>query len=117
MERKLVSARYVPYAIARALLAKRMQEGEVPEITLKTWNYLRQFGEGDEDLAAEAMEKLTAMGVSEEAAAVILSICPKSPGEVRSILQIEGEVTYDEEKLKAILDAIRDFCKTARSGY
>lgn len=113
MERRLISTRYVPYAVARALLAKRVQEGEVPAITLNTWNYLRLFGEGDEDLAAEALEKLKKLGLSDETAANIVSICPRSRGEVRSILQLGGEVTYDEEKLDQILDAIREFCRTA----
>ncbi len=116
MERRLVSTKYVPYAVARALLAKRVQEGDVPEITLRTWNYLRLFGEGDEDLALQALEKLKELGLSEETATNIVSICPKTRGEVRSILQMGGEVTYEEEKLDSILEAIRDFCKSTSNA-
>lgn len=113
-ERQLVSARYVPYAVARSLLAARIQEGEdVSDVIRRTWEYLREFGQGDEDLAEEAVKRLVEMGVDEKAAVNIVSICPSSRGEVRSILQVSGQVTYEPETLDAILEAIRDFCSTA----
>ena len=113
-ERQLVSVRYVPYAVARSLLAARIQEGEdVSDVIRRTWEYLREFGQGDEDLAEEAVKRLVEMGVDEKAAVNIVSICPSSRGEVRSILQVSGQVTYEPETLDAILEAIRDFCRTA----
>ncbi len=113
-ERRLVGSRFVPYAVARSLLAERIREGEdVSDIMRRTWDYLREFGQGDEELAEEAVRRLTEMGVDEKAAVNIVSICPESRGEVRSILQVSGQVVYDPETLDAILESIRVFCRSA----
>ena len=114
-ERRIVESRPIPLALARKLAEERLEEGEtgVSPILLKARDYLDRFGAGDPEKAVEAVERLKSLGLDEVVAVNIVNICPKSPGEVRSILMMKKEIAYDEELVSKILEAIGDFCSTA----
>lgn len=114
MERRIVSERNITYSEARRLLEKRVREKEFGVIITidKTLNYLRMFGDKDPDKAREAVEQLMNLGLDEELAVVVANICPSTPGEVRSILSMRKELTYDEELVGKILEAISDYCSS-----
>ena len=123
MERRLVDERPVPYAVARALLARRVRsvrEGEsLGDLTDRTWRYLQRFGAGDEELAEKAFNELVSMGLPPVVAANVVSICPGSRGELRSILEMSKDTLniWDGEKLDMILAAISEYCETAREAF
>ncbi|MEB3817106.1 MAG: hypothetical protein LRS46_04115 [Desulfurococcales archaeon] len=112
MERELVSERYVPYSIARSLMYKRIVEGELGALQERVWDYLREFGEGDPDLAESTMKKLVELGIPEVVVAVILSICPRTRGELLSIYQMNKDFKPEERHFDEVLSVIKDFCKT-----
>lgn len=113
-ERRIVESRPIPLALARRLAEERLQEGEtgVSPILLKARDYLDKYGLGDPDKAVETVEKLKELGLDEVVAVNIVNICPRSPGEVRSILMMKKEAAYDEELVSKILETIEDFCST-----
>ncbi|MEB2836536.1 MAG: hypothetical protein GSR80_001706 [Desulfurococcales archaeon] len=112
MERELISQRYVPYSLARSLMYKRVVDGELGMLQERVWDYLREFGEGDAELAAKAFSKLLERGIPEHVAAVILSICPRSRGELLSIFQMDKEFKPGDELFDEVLSDIEEFCRT-----
>jgi len=112
VERELVSEHFIPYVIARELMHKRISGGSTGALQERVWDYLREFGEGDPELARKAYEKLASMGIPEAIAAVILSICPKTRGELLSIYQMDKEFKPTEDHFDPVLRAIEEFCKT-----
>ena len=115
MERRLSGKRYISYAEAREILHKRLQEAPTVDVIERTWEYLSDVGEGDAEKARIAREKLVRdLGLDEVVAAALVSICPGSPGEVRSILSMKEsrEVVYDEELVSKILEALREYCSS-----
>jgi len=112
LKREMVSARFVPYTIARELMHKRVSSGATGALQERVWDYLREFGEGDPELAAKAYERLVSMGIPEAIVAVILSICPKTRGELLSIYQMDKEFKPSDDHFDPVLEAIEEFCKT-----
>ncbi|MCE4612991.1 MAG: hypothetical protein F7C07_04080 [Desulfurococcales archaeon] len=111
MNRRVISKRYLSLAEARDLLEKRMKE-EPPPITEqeRTWDYLKTFGKGDPEKARKAIENLQGIGLDEVLSVNIVNMCPSTPGEVRLILAMRKELTYNEELVSKILEIVRDYC-------
>jgi DNA-directed RNA polymerase subunit F len=112
LERELVGQRFVPYVLAKELMHRRVAGGPTGALQERVWDYLREFGEGDPELARRAYERLTAMGIPEAIVAVILSICPKTRGELLSIYQMDKEFKPNEDHFDPVLEVIEEFCKT-----
>lgn len=112
MERETIDVKYIPYSIARSLVYRRVSEGSVSMFLERVWDYLREFGEGDPDLAARALERLISLGVPDDIAAVVLSICPRSRGELLSIYQMRKDFVPPEEHFDQVLEEIKEFCRT-----
>jgi DNA-directed RNA polymerase subunit F len=111
LNRRVLSRKYLSLSEALSLLENRMKE-EPPLITEqeKTWDYLRSFGRGDPEKARKAVEELEKMGLGETVSVNIVNICPSTPGEVRAVLAMRKDLSYDEELVSRILEAIRDYC-------
>lgn len=112
MERETIDVKYIPYSIARSLVYRRVSEGSVSMFLERVWDYLREFGEGDPDLAARALERLTSLGLPDDIAAVVLSICPRSRGELLSIYQMRKDFVPSENHFDPVLEEIKEFCMT-----
>jgi len=125
MERRVVSKRPVSYHEARAHMEARVAEGELSELQSRTWEYLKRFGVMDPEKAREFYEELYKVLVegvegSEELreiaailAANIVSICPKSRGEVRSFAGYDySKVLSDIEKFEKVYEVVEKYCKS-----
>ncbi len=112
MERETLQSRYLPYVLAREYVYKRISDGSSSILLDRVWDYLREFGEGEAGLAQVALEKLLELGVPEDIAAVILSICPRTKGELLSIYQMRRDWSPGDDHFDNVLEAIRDFCAT-----
>ncbi len=125
MDRKIVSKRPVSYHEAKAELETRVSEGELNELQAKTWEYLKLFGTMDPVKAREFYEEVYKVLVeglepSEDLkelaamlAANIVSICPKSRGEVRSFTGYDySKVLSDIEKFEKLYGVVEKYCKS-----
>jgi DNA-directed RNA polymerase subunit F len=112
MERETLETKYLPYAMARELVYKRVVEGETTMLLERVWDYLREFGQGDAAIAEKTLAKLREMGIPDDLAAVILSICPRSRGELLSIYQMRKDFSPSEAHFDPVLHAIAEFCST-----
>ncbi len=114
MERKLVGVKYISYTEAKAILHKRLQEAPSKDLIERTWEYLSDIAEGDPEKANEIREKLIKeLELNEVVAANLVSLCPKSRGEVRSILMSKDttkEIAYNEEVIDKILNILKELC-------
>ena len=110
MERRIVSKRFVTWSEAKEIMYARIQDEESgirPEQE-RTWEYLREFGVYDLEASREAVEKIMELGVKEEVAVNIVSFCPKQPGEVRLILDMDKENKYGEEIVAKIMEIVEE---------
>ncbi len=113
MERKIIAQRNITWSEARKLLRARIEEEHgVPLPMQITWEYLREFGDRDPEAAAETVKKLMGLGLDEEVSVNLANICPKQPGEVRSILAMRRDLQYDEELVSKILEILEPYCET-----
>ncbi|MCE4625583.1 MAG: RNA polymerase Rpb4 family protein [Desulfurococcales archaeon] len=111
MPKRIESVRNVTWAEAKELIEKRMAEGATTIHHDRVYQYLETFAlmpaEEARKLVSELMEKV---GLDEEVAVVVANICPVTPGEVRSILEMRREVKYDEETVKKTLEVVEKYC-------
>ncbi len=114
MERRILGERYVTYSEARKLLEERAKDAElgVPVAVERTLDYLKLFGDRDPEAARRAVEELKGLGLDEVLAVNLANICPREPGEVRSILAMNKELVYDEELVSKILEKLSSYCET-----
>jgi len=111
LERKLVKKTYVSYAEAKDVLYRRVREGDIKDVIDRTWEYLSEVGEGDPELAGSIRVRLIEeAGLDEVVAANMVSMCPTTPGEVRSVLMIRKESVYDKELIDQILEILKPLC-------
>lgn len=123
MERRIVSRRPVSYHEARAHMEARVSEGELTDIQARAWDYLKRFGYMDPEKAREFYEEVYSVlveGAPEDAreiaailAANIVSICPKSRGEVRSFTGYDySKVLSDIDKFERVYQVVEKYCKS-----
>ncbi len=124
MERRIISRRPISYHEARAEMEARVAEGELSELQARTWDYLKRFGIMDAEKAKAFYEEvyrvlLEGIESSEELrelaavlAANIVSICPKSRGEVRSFSGYDySKVLSDIDKFEKLYEVVEKYCK------
>lgn len=110
MDRRIKKKILVSYHEARTLLEPRIKEESVLDIQVKTWEYLKIFGDRSPEEARRILEELLKLGIKDVVAVNILNICPSSEGEVRSILSMDKEASYPLDIPEKILAVIRDYC-------
>ena len=111
MPREIVSARNVTWAEAKELLKRRIEEGFTTVHHDRVFQYLDTFAMlSAEDSRRLVEEIMSETGLDEEVSVVIANICPLTPGEVRSILEMRRELKYDEETVSKILDIVSRYC-------
>ncbi|MEB3788215.1 MAG: hypothetical protein GSR78_05610 [Desulfurococcales archaeon] len=110
MERRIVSKRFVTWSEAREIMLERIQDEEsgVRPEQERTWEYLKEFGVHDPQASREAVERIMELGVKEEVAVNIVSFCPRQPGEVRLILDMDKENRYSEEVVSKIMEIVEE---------
>ena len=100
--------RYIPYAEAKRLLEAIIRDGISSNVLQKTYEYLNSMGKCEAENAAKLTESLKSMGLREEVAAMIASICPLSVEEIRSIALLEGK-TFSQDELQLVLDLVKKY--------
>ncbi len=111
MPRRVVSTRNVTWAEAKELMRKRIEEGFTTVHHDKVYQYLDTFSMlSAKDSRRLVNEIVSETGLDSEVAVVIANICPSSPGEVRSILEMRRELKYEEELVGKILEIVSKYC-------
>ncbi|MEN2999460.1 MAG: hypothetical protein ABDH61_02660 [Acidilobaceae archaeon] len=111
MRRKVVSKRYLTVYEARAVLEKRMQ-GKVRELQERVWEYLSLYPSLDLERVREALERLRELGVSEEVAVNLLNLCPEREEEVKLVISVQKDISFEENVIEAIMSAVKHACGT-----
>jgi len=110
LDRKIVGKRFVSWSEARSIMEERIKQGSpsiLPEQE-RTWEYLKTVGNRDPERDREAINKLIELGLNEITAVNMVNICPREPGEVRLVLQLEKDKVYDEDLINKILDILNE---------
>ena len=113
MTRKIVSERSITWAEARRLLLEAIKNSVAGSNLMqeRTLEYLKAVTPLEADDAESLVEELLSQtSVSRDVAVVVANICPITPGEVRSILEMEKEKKYDEETVSKIVEIARKYC-------
>ncbi len=117
MERRLIGTKYISYTEAKAIIYKRLQEAPSKDLIDKTWEYLGDVSTGDAEKASKIREKIkNELNIDDIVAANIVNICPKSPGEVRSILASKEptkELGYKDDVIEKVLEMMKELCPEA----
>lgn len=111
MERRIVGSKPIPYQVAKEYLGARVREGDIISIQESTWEYFKKVISWDDpEAAARLVEEIVREGVSPEAAVNIASLCPKSEGELRAILQMDRSISSVYETASKIYPVISKYC-------
>ncbi len=111
MPRKINYVKSVTWAEARDLIAKRIEEGLITVHHDRVYQYLDKFALISAEDSRKMVEELVSeVGLDEDVAVVIANICPLTPGEVRSILEMRREMKWDESAVKKILEIVQKYC-------
>jgi len=115
--RTVESIRNLTWAEARDLMKKRIEEGFTTVHHDRVYQYLDTFALLPADAARRLVEELMSeTGIDEEVAVVVANICPSTPGEVRSILDMRREVKYDESVVGKIVEIVSRYCGERAGG-
>lgn len=108
MSFEIKGSREVSIPEVKRILEKRMDEGDVSDVVIRTYEYVRKFTKCDEEKIEELRGFLEEKGFNERTIAMILSICPTTIEELRSLLVFEDK-TYDTDVLNEIVETIKKY--------
>ncbi|MEN2999692.1 MAG: hypothetical protein ABDH61_03870, partial [Acidilobaceae archaeon] len=102
--------RYLTVYEARAVLERRKKD-KVRELQERVWEYLSLFPPLDVQRVREAYERLRELGISEEVAVNLLNLCPEREEEVKLIISIQKDLSFEEEFIESVISAVRHACR------
>ena len=109
--RRIIKIRNITWSEARELIEKRLKEGMTTIHHDRVYQYLDMFSILPADVARSMVEELVnEAGISEGAAVTAANICPRSRGEVRSILEMDREAKYSEEVVRKVYEIAEKYC-------
>lgn len=112
MSFEIRSTKEAPVPLVKKILAKRLEEdGEAPEVIIRTLNYAEKFTKCDENRIEELLGKLVELGFNETTASMITSICPTTIEELRVLLVFESR-TWEREELVKVLELLKSYIIT-----
>lgn len=106
MEIKIEKSEYVSYSEAKRILEGKNKDNELSATIERTIEYLSAVEKCTVEKASHLRAEIIKMGLKEETAAIIASICPSTLDELRSTLFLE-EKTYSTDDLNKILELIK----------
>lgn len=106
MSFEIKSSRELSLPEVKRILEKRINNGEVSDVVLRTHDYVRKFTKCSEDTIDELRRFLEEKGFNEKTIAMILSICPTTIDELRTLLVFEDK-TYDTDTLNEVIEEIK----------
>lgn len=114
--RRIVRKRSITWSEAKELIKRRLEEGMTTIHHDRVYQYLDTFSILPADTARAMVEELVReAGIREEVAVTAANICPRSLGEVRSILEMEREVKYNEEVVRKVYEIAEKYCSESTS--
>ncbi len=109
MSFEIKNTKEAPIPLVKKILAKRLEEdGEAPEVIMRTLNYAEKFTKCDENRIEELLAKLVELGFNEITASMIASICPTTIEELRVLLVFESK-TWEKEELEKVLELLKNY--------
>ncbi len=109
MSFEIKNTREAPIPLVKKILSKRLEEdGEAPEVIIRTLNYAEKFTKCDENRIEELLSKLREFGFSEITSSMIASICPTTIEELRVLLIFESK-TWEKEELEKVLEILKEY--------
>ncbi|QGA54481.1 DNA-directed RNA polymerase subunit F [Sulfolobus sp. E5-1-F] len=108
----IVEEHYIPYSVAKKLLSDVIKSGGSSNLLQRTYDYLNSVEKCDAESAQKVVEELSSIISREDVRAILASICPITPDEVRSILVMDSNRTYTSEDIQKIIDIIRKYIKS-----
>ncbi|WP_338601182.1 DNA-directed RNA polymerase subunit F [Sulfolobus tengchongensis] len=108
----IVDEHYIPYSVAKKLLGEVIKSGVSSNLLQRTYDYLNSVEKCDAEVAQKIMEELSSIVNREDVRAVLASICPLTPDEVRSILIMDSNKSYSSDDIQKIIDIIKKYIKS-----
>lgn len=108
MSFEIKGSREISIPEVKRILEKRMDEGDVSDVVMRTYEYVRRFTKCDEEKIEELRSFLEERGFNEKTIAMVLSICPTTIEELRSLFVFEDK-TYDTDVLNEIVETIKKY--------
>jgi len=105
---EIKGSREISIPEVKRILEKRMDEGDVSDVVIRTYEYVRRFTKCNEEKIEELRDFLEKKGFNEKTIAIVLSICPTTIEELRSLLVFEDK-TYDKDVLNEIVETIKKY--------
>lgn len=106
---KELSQRPLALIEALAVLKRRQKEGELGYEQQATLNYVEKFAKLDLKKVTALKKELTKLGISEEGAVALTNLLPRKPEEVRAILSRGESAVVQEELVKNVLEALKEY--------
>ncbi|NPA05536.1 MAG: hypothetical protein GXO09_05535 [Crenarchaeota archaeon] len=109
---QIVSKEYVPVPVAKAIVARRLNEDreETSLVVESTYRYLEMFSKCGEEEAEKAYRMLREeLGLKDITAAMLVSILPETIDEVRIMLDFEGRLLETSE-IEKIIEILKSTC-------
>ncbi len=109
MSFEIKNTKEAPIPLVKKILSKRLEDdGEAPEVIIRTLNYAEKFTKCDENRIEELLGKLIEMGFNEITASMIASICPTTVEELRVLLVFESK-TWEREELEKVVELLKNY--------
>ncbi len=92
----------------KQILEKRLNEGEVSDVVIRTYEYVRKFAKCSEEGVDRLKKFLKEKGFNDKTIAMILSICPTTVEELRTLLVFEDK-SYDTSVLEEVVSEVKKY--------
>ena len=109
MSYRIEEIRQLPYGYVKDKIRQLIDSGNSSQTIQRVFDYLNEVSKCSGDDAMKVMEELSALVVREDVRAVVSSICPRTPDEVRSVLAMDPSKTYSTEEVEKIIEIISKY--------
>lgn len=111
MSYRVVEAKPLPYSYVKEKLRELIDSGNSSQAIQRVFDYLNEVSKCSGEDAMKVMDELSSLLPKEEVRAVLSSICPKTPDEVRSILAMDTSKTYSTDDVNKIIEIISKYLR------
>ncbi|EHP69458.1 MAG: DNA-directed RNA polymerase subunit F [Metallosphaera yellowstonensis] len=105
---QVIEEEFVPYSVAKKILGEVISSGISSSVLQKTFEYLNSLEKCSAENAIKLMEEISSIIQKPEVKAMISSLCPETPDEVRAISILEGR-NLTQEEVQKIIEAVKRY--------
>ena len=109
MSYRIEEIKQLPYGYVKDRVRQLIDSGNSSQTIQRVFDYLNEVSKCNGDDAMKVMEELSSIVAREDVRAVLSSICPRTPDEVRSVLQMDSGKTYSTEEVEKIIEIISKY--------